>query len=221
MAVALVLAAAVPASAEEVSNESTRSVPAYVKESTWVRNAPDAGARRLARLRTRTYHGSREVVVVLRRDETGKWSFVRYAGLGNRVGWVPSKNISPHGTIKTQLVIDRKRTRVTLYRSGKSIFSARVGVGAKGSPTPAGRFYVREALWTTNPGGTYGPIAFGLSAFSKHRTSWAGGGQVGLHGTNHPGLIPGRISNGCIRMRNRAIRRLERLMPVGTPIEIR
>jgi lipoprotein-anchoring transpeptidase ErfK/SrfK len=44
---------------------------------------------------------------------------------------------------------------------------------------------------------------------------------VGIHGTNQPELIPGRPSHGCIRVRNRAIKRLARLMPIGTPIRIR
>lgn len=50
---------------------------------------------------------------------------------------------------------------------------------------------------------------------------WPNEGQVGVHGTNEPWLIPGRISHGCIRLRNPDIRRLARLMPVGTPVTIR
>lgn len=217
----LLLMAAVPArAAEVVSDESTRTVPAHVKRATWIRDNPDSGARRVAKLRTRTYHGSPEVVVVLSRNDAG-WSFVRYPGIGSRVGWVPNKRLDTIKAVRTHLLIDRKGTRLTLSDGGRRVVSARVGVGASGSPTPAGRFYVREVLQTPNANGSYGPFAFGLSAFSRHRTSWAGGGQVGLHGTNQPGLIPGRISNGCVRIRNRDVRRLVRLMPVGTPIEIR
>jgi lipoprotein-anchoring transpeptidase ErfK/SrfK len=43
---------------------------------------------------------------------------------------------------------------------------------------------------------------------------------VGLHGTNQPGLIPGRPSHGCIRLRNADILRLYKLAPKGTPIDI-
>lgn len=45
--------------------------------------------------------------------------------------------------------------------------------------------------------------------------------MVGIHGTDQPELIPGRPSHGCIRLSNPAIRRLARLMPVGTPVLIR
>jgi lipoprotein-anchoring transpeptidase ErfK/SrfK len=67
----------------------------------------------------------------------------------------------------------------------------------------------------------YGPIAFGTSAQSRTLTDWPAGGFVGIHGTNEPGLIPGRPSHGCIRLRNPDIVRLARLLPIGTPLEIR
>ena len=65
----------------------------------------------------------------------------------------------------------------------------------------------------------YGPLAFGTAAYSR-LSEWPGGGVVGLHGTNAPGLIPGRPSHGCIRVRNDKIVALDRLMPVGTPLWI-
>ena len=67
----------------------------------------------------------------------------------------------------------------------------------------------------------YGPLAFGTNARSPVLTDWPAGGYVGIHGTNAPALIPGRISHGCIRLRNPDILRLGRLMPVGTPLTIR
>lgn len=67
----------------------------------------------------------------------------------------------------------------------------------------------------------YGPVAFGTTARSAVLTDWPAGGFVGIHGTDAPGLIPGRVSHGCIRMRNHDIRRLATLMPVGTPLTIR
>jgi lipoprotein-anchoring transpeptidase ErfK/SrfK len=96
-----------------------------------------------------------------------------------------------------------------------------VGVGKPATPTPSGQFYIRDRLTGLPPGGMYGPEAFGTSARSTKVTDWPGGSVVGLHGTNRPDLIPGRISHGCIRLRNADIRRLARLMPVGTPLTIR
>ena len=90
----------------------------------------------------------------------------------------------------------------------------------RGSPTPRGRFYVRNKLTRfRNP--FYGPIAFGTSARSAILTDWPAGGFIGIHGTNRPDLLPGAVSHGCIRLRNAAIRRLARLMPIGTPLTVR
>ena len=80
---------------------------------------------------------------------------------------------------------------------------------------------MRERLVPAESDSIYGVLAFGLSAYSRFRTDWPGGGQVGIHGTNEPDLIPGHISNGCIRLRNADISRVGRLMPIGTPVLIR
>jgi lipoprotein-anchoring transpeptidase ErfK/SrfK len=60
----------------------------------------------------------------------------------------------------------------------------------------------------------------GTNARSAVLTDWPGGGFIGIHGTDRPDLVPGRISHGCIRLRNGDILRLDRLMPVGTPVTI-
>ncbi len=218
-ALALAVPAAAPAAYERLSNERDETRWSYVLEPVKVRARPATSARRVAKLRTTTHLGSPSTVLVLGTD--GDWSRVRYPGIGSRYGWVPSRTLSAPSLVRTRLVIDRARTRVVLYDRGKRVMSMRAGVGASGSPTPGGRFYVREKIIPSSSGGIYGPVAFGLSAHSKYRTDWPGGGQVGVHGTNQPGLIPGRISNGCVRLRNRSIRRLARRLPVGTPVTIR
>jgi L,D-transpeptidase catalytic domain len=217
-----VIALAAPAASaeyKELSNEHTETRWSYVEEPAKVRERPARSAKRIGRLRTKTYLGSPETVVVLGTD--GGWSRVRYSGIGSRVGWVPTRTLTKPALVRTFLLIDRARTRLTLHEDGKRVMSVRVGVGARGSPTPSGSFFVREKVIPSSSGGIYGPVAFGLSAHSKYRTDWPGGGQVGVHGTNEPDLIPGRISNGCVRLRNRAIRRVDRLTGVGTPVLVR
>ena len=66
----------------------------------------------------------------------------------------------------------------------------------------------------------YGPIVFGTNGRSAVLTEWPGGGFIGIHGTDRPGILPGAVSHGCIRMVNRDIRRLAKLMPIGTPLTI-
>ena len=99
------------------------------------------------------------------------------------------------------------------------MWRAPIGIGTDAAPTPAGVFYVRNRL-TRYRSPFYGPVAFGTSARSATLTDWPGGGFIGIHGTDRPDLIPGRVSHGCIRLRNAAILRLARLMPIGTPVRI-
>jgi lipoprotein-anchoring transpeptidase ErfK/SrfK len=146
---------------------------------------------------------------------------VRLAVLPNgTTGWVPRAALGGYGTVDTRLEIDLRRLRATLYRGGRAVLRIPVGVGMAGWDTPRGSFYIRDRL-TRYSSPTYGPVAFGTSARSPTATDWPAGGYIGIHGTDQPGLIPGRISHGCIRMRNVDILRLARLMAPGTPVTIR
>ena len=65
-------------------------------------------------------------------------------------------------------------------------------------------------------------FSFGLSAHSSVLRHFAGSdGRVGLHGTNQPDLIGSSVSHGCIRVHNESMRRLARILPLGTPVFIR
>jgi lipoprotein-anchoring transpeptidase ErfK/SrfK len=115
--------------------------------------------------------------------------------------------------------VDLGRLRATLYRDRRPVFRAPVGVGSEGSPTPRGEFYIRNKL-TRYHSPTYGPVAFGTSAQSPTATDWPAGGFVGIHGTDRPELVPGRVSHGCIRMRDADVVALAKRLPVGTPLTI-
>jgi lipoprotein-anchoring transpeptidase ErfK/SrfK len=149
------------------------------------------------------------------------WVYVRLPVLPTgSTGWVPRQALGVYGVVKTHLVVDLERLTATLLRSDKPIFRAPIGVGRAEWATPTGEFYIRNVL-TKYRSPFYGPLAFGTSARSSVLTDWPGGGYVGIHGTNAPELVPGRISHGCIRLRNEDILKLGRLMPVGTPVTIR
>jgi hypothetical protein len=206
-----------------VSDERSLTYSAFVNFATPLRAEPSFSARKLDTLRPDTFHGSPEVVLVLGyRDMDGRrWLRVRYAGLGRRVGWARESAFSASHLHRTLVVVDRDSTELRLLRRGKTVMRVPVGVGAGGSPTPPGRYYIRERLALSTTSSIYGALAFGTSAFSRYRTDWPGGGQVGIHGTNEPGLIPGHISNGCIRLRNENVLALGRRLEVGTPVLIK
>ena len=216
------LTAAPPSSARYIrlSDERTRTYSAFLDYPTPVRAKPGFRARKITRLTPFTYHGRHEVVLVLGRLRTARqtWVRIRYPGLGRRVGWVTDRVLSASRLHRNLIVVDREALELRLLHDGKLAMRVQIGVGAAGSPTPTGRSYIRERLALATSTSIYGPLAFGTSAFSRYRTDWPGGGQVGIHGTNQPGLIPGYISNGCVRLRNEDILALGRRIELGTPV---
>jgi lipoprotein-anchoring transpeptidase ErfK/SrfK len=184
---------------------------------------PSSTSRVVGRLTTRTPEGTTTLVPVLRRVERSGalWLEVGLPVLPNgTTGWVPRRATGGYGFTSTRLEISRTTLRAVLYRGRTRVFSAPVGIGQARWPTPVGWFIVRSRL-TKYSSATYGPLAFGTSARSAVLTDWPAGGFIGIHGTNQPSLIPGRISHGCIRLRNSDILALGRLMPVGTPVIVR
>ena len=227
LAATLAVAAGAPpafAQSRTLSNETafTRWANAAVRATAYAQ--PSATARRVGRLRPLTEDGFPEVYVLLteQHDAAGvTWVRLRLPQRPNDVtGWVRRDALGPYHLLHTRLVVNRRTLRITLYEHGKRRFRARVGVGAPGTPTPAGSFWIREKFRVTG-NSLYGTRAMGTAAYSDVLTDWPGGGVIGIHGTNQPGLIPGRPSHGCIRVRNRDIERLYALTPVGTPLRIR
>ena len=147
------------------------------------------------------------------------WVHALLASRAAATGWIPREDLGGYTRVATHLVVDLRARTLTLRRGDEVLLSAPVGVGTPDAPTPAGEFYVRNKL-TRYRSPAYGPVAFGTSARSPTLTDWPAGGFVGIHGTDRPDLLPGRVSHGCIRVRNADILRLERLMPVGTPLTI-
>jgi len=186
------------------------------------RARPSRSSAGVVRVSTRTPEGTTNLVVVI--GEAVRhgvdWVHARLAVLpDSRTGWVPRSALGGWQFVTTHLVINRARQTLTLLRSGRVVFRARVGVGKPSTPTPAGQFYIRDRL-TRYASPEYGPLAFGTSARSPYETDWPAGGFIGIHGTDEPGMIPGRISHGCIRLRNSAILALGPLLQIGTPVTI-
>lgn len=110
---------------------------------------------------------------------------------------------------------------LTIHREGELVLETAIGYGADDTPTPGGRYYLTELLQPPDPGGVYGPFAFGLSGFSDVHLDFAGGeGVIGIHGTNQPDSIGSTVSNGCIRVPNDVITEMASFLPLGTPVAI-
>lgn len=210
-----------PGDTVRLSDERRVTRWARVNEPHPIRSAASTSASTISRLRFLTEDKLPEVYLVLggRLDSEGApWLQVRIPTRAEvRTGWVPADMLSQLFVVRTRLVVDRTAKRATLFKAGRKIWQAPIGIGKAAAPTPTGNFWVRERL--RGGGGVYGPWAFGTSAYSKI-SDWPKGGVVGIHGTNQPNRIPGRPSSGCIRVRNDKIKQLARLMPIGTPISI-
>jgi len=172
----------------------------------------------------RTPEGTTNLVLVLghaKRVAGRLWVRVRFPGRPDDArGWVPRSVLGGYTPVRTRLVVDRARLTATLMRGSRRVLRTRVGVGTPSAPTPSGQFYVRNQL-SRYRSPFYGPVAFGTTARSPGVSDWPAGGFVGIHGTNRPDLLPGRVSHGCIRMANEDILRLRRVMPTGTPLTVR
>jgi len=148
------------------------------------------------------------------------WVQVQLAQRPNgSTGWVERASVELSAD-PYAIVVTTSTNTLDLYRSGKVVDSYPVATGTGGTPTPTGHFALTELLAPTNAG--YGPYAYGLSAFSDVLNSFGGGpGQIGLHGTDDASSIGTAASHGCIRMHNADISALAKLLPLGTPVQVR
>lgn len=212
-----------PVGDERLSDEVRLTRHAWAVARAPVRAAPKSQSQTVGRLRFLTEDGPPEVYVVLegRVDAQRRtWVRVRLPMRPNgRTGWVLRGHLGPLRAVTTSLTVDRATLRATLFRDGRRVWSSRVGVGAASTPTPAGHFWIRSRIRGLRRLPAYGPYAFGTAGYSV-LSDWPGGGVIGIHGTNRPGLIPGRPSHGCVRVPNAAITRLWALLPVGTPVRV-
>ncbi len=136
-------------------------------------------------------------------------------------GVVPFEGYAP-GTI---VVKTHERHLYYVLRRGQALrFPVAVGRPSmqwSGATRVSGKFV--EPAWRAPRAinhGVRGPVIPGGSARNPMGVAamTLAGTQYAIHGTNRPDLIGGFVSHGCIRMYNRDISELFRLVPVGTPV---
>jgi lipoprotein-anchoring transpeptidase ErfK/SrfK len=105
------------------------------------------------------------------------------------------------------ITIDLSDRQLNLYNNGTLAKTFSVGIGRMVSPTPTGTYTIVNKV--PNPGGPFGVMWMGLSKPT-----------YGIHGTSDPASIGHIVSHGCIRMYNRDVIELSRLVPLGTSVTI-
>jgi len=160
-------------------------------------------------------------LVFLVEDQTPGWIQVHLPVRPNgSTGWVRAGDVDLTQN-DYRIEVRLSAFSITVWKGPAVLLSEPIGIGAGATPTPGGKYYIKELLQPPNPNGPYGAYAYGLSGFSEVLTSFNGGsGVLGIHGTNDPTSIGHPVSYGCIRMNNASIIALARMLPLGVPVEI-
>jgi len=156
-------------------------------------------------------------------DAGGPWLRVLMPVRPNgTTGWIRSRDVDLAQT-PYRIEVELTAHRLSVWRGREVVVESPIGVGRDNTPTPGGRYYVKELIQPPTPDTVYGPYVFGLSGFSDVITSFAGDpdATIGIHGNNDPSSIGRNVSHGCIRLPNDVVTRLTELIPLGTPVEIR
>jgi lipoprotein-anchoring transpeptidase ErfK/SrfK len=119
-----------------------------------------------------------------------------------------------------RIVVSIPDRKLAVIESGQIVKIFETAVGAPASPSPTGFFqivnsvpdptwYSKGKIVPPGPSNPLGPHWLGLSLKG-----------YGIHGTNAPGSIGRDASHGCIRLRNRDIQDLARMVAVGDAVEL-
>ena len=206
------------APAAERAAPSGRYLTARLLEPTALRAAP--GGRSLHRLAIRTEFGSRRVLAVTARRD-GWLRVIAPERPNGREGWIPERRARMGGT-DVSLHVDRSARELAVRRDGRVVRRFPVAVGRPGTPTPTGRFAVTDKLHPDSADSPYGCCALALSGHqTKLLPGWPGGDRLAIHATPQEETVGTPVSLGCMRGRERDIRRLMRTVPVGAPVFVR
>lgn len=203
-----------PAAAEVIGSTVAAAVPAQIQVYT-----TPSDAEPFTTLDNPNENGAPLVFLV--EEQQGEWLKVLLPIRPNgSTGYVRAADVTlSQNPYSIQVKLAEHRLVVT--KGEEVIADEAIGVGTASTPTPGGKYYLKELLQPPDPNGAYGPYAYGLSGFSNELESFNGGeGVIGIHGTNEPELIGTDVSHGCIRMSNEAITTLAGQLPLGTPVHI-
>jgi lipoprotein-anchoring transpeptidase ErfK/SrfK len=188
-----------------------------------VRAAPGSQARLLRVLHQFRQDGQFDVVLAVRaqRAADGAWWYeLSLPGRPNgQRGWVRGDLVDLSPALNRIVVhVGERRIEVRRISDNRVLLSAVAAVGKPGTETPLGRdYYVQARYVPSDP--FYGTFVLVTSASSK-LPDWPDGGFAGIHGTDQPALLGEAVSHGCVRVSNAVARALERLAPLGSPIDL-
>jgi L,D-transpeptidase catalytic domain len=188
---------------------------AWLKEGSVALHPAPGSPQVSATIASRTEFGSRTSLPVV--AACRGWLKVISANLRNGVyGYVRRWHVQVTWD-PVAIDVDLSGRLLRVWRRGTVALRAAVGVGAAGTLTPIGRFGVTDKLTGVNPA-AYGCCVLALSAHQTHLPpGWPGGDRIAIHGG---GGIGAATSNGCLHATESVLRRLMRLVPLGSQVVI-
>jgi hypothetical protein len=155
-----------------------------------------------------------------RRAADGQWWYeLSLPGRPNgQRGWILGSLVELTPAVDRIVVhVETRTLEVRRIVGDRLLLRTVVAVGKPGAETPIGRdFFVQGRYLPRDP--FFGPFVLVTSAYSK-LSDWPGGGLAGIHGTDEPSLLGRAVSHGCVRVANSVALALERLAPLGTPVD--
>jgi hypothetical protein len=213
------------ASAAEMPTAATApngSLVAHVKRGRVVAVRSRPNGRVLTSLGSRTEFGSKQALSIVR-ERRRRWLGVTTPQLPNgRLGWIDARSRAlRYSRAPVELEIDLSRRQLFMRRSGQVIRRMRVSIGRAGSPTPTGRFAVTDKLPGARYSSVYGCCILALSGTQPNLPAgWTGGNRLAVHGTPDQRSVGRRASAGCLHARDRDLRQLMKVVPLGAPVRI-
>ena len=146
----------------------------------------------------------------------------KMAALTGMVLWATAEGMAQDNQAKAtrRIVISIPDRKLAVMEGDRVVRIFETAVGAPKTPSPTGTFKIITSIqhptWYTKgrtvPPGPANPLG----------TRWLGLSQkgYGIHGTNVPSSIGKNASHGCIRMRNRDVEQLFKMVAVGDVVEL-
>jgi hypothetical protein len=155
------------------------------------------------------------------RDGRSWYQVLLPRGPNGSSGWVRADHVRLV-PLAYRVDVDLSRRELRLLRYGRLAGRFTVVVGAPGTPTPTGSFFLTAKLQPPRISPVFGSWALALSAWSSVLDqAGTGDGQIALHGTRDPAGLGQALSHGCVRLHDRSVTMLASLLPLGTPVTIR
>lgn len=180
--------------------------------------SPEIGAAPTTILGATTEFGTPRVLLATERR--GDWVRVRLPVRPNDAqGWVPAAAVVLEDVFDV-IQVDLSTRTLTWVHDGAVALQVPVAVGAPGSPTPPGQYFVTDVLAYPRYG-SYGAWVLALNGHSDAFSEFDGGDpRIAIHGTDDPSSIGAAASAGCVRVAADPLALLAAGIAPGTPVVI-